>query len=222
MDRARSDMTESSTGVITRWLQLQDSATQQGPLLSPGNEFPLRTLPSLPSDSSLSELDSDDEVGPRPPRRTDIAKLIHPPTPTMTDEQTAARRRSSSLAGATLPPKKDLQKHSRRPSEHIPEEGEDYSSDAEPSSGSQSDSTDFELDDMSGDGLEDDEETGLTKRDRRRRRRRKRRNTLLDQRIVPEDTYTKEEKKLADQNLLKSMMINGALIALWYGYNVEG
>jgi solute carrier family 35 protein C2 len=203
---------------ISRWLHLQDTATQQGPLLSPGNEFPLRTLPSLPSDSSLSDVDSDE--GPRISQRTDIAKLIHPPIPTtMTDEQTAARRRSSSLAGATLPPTKtDLKKHRRRHSEHIAEEGEEHSSDADHSdSESPSDSDDFELDDMSNDGLEDDEETGLTKRDRRRRRRRKRRNTLLDQRIVPnDDTYTKEEKKLADQNLIKSMLVNGVLIALWY------
>jgi solute carrier family 35 protein C2 len=201
---------------ISRWLHLQDTATQQGPLLSPGNEFPLRTLPSLPSDSSLSDVESDE--GLRPSKRTDIARLIHPPNPTMTDEL-IARRRSSSLAGATLPPTKtDLKKHRRRHSEHIAEEGEEHSSDADRSgSESPSDSDDLELDNMSNDGLEDDEETGLTKRDRRRRRRRKRRNTLLDQRIVPnDDTYTKEEKKLADQNLLKSMLVNGVLIGLWY------
>ncbi|KAF2853852.1 TPT-domain-containing protein [Plenodomus tracheiphilus IPT5] len=214
-------MTETSSA-ITRWLQLQDSATPQGPLLSPGNDFPLRTLPSLPSDSSLSELDSDD--GPRVAARTNFARLVHPPTPTMTDDHTAARRRSSSLAGATLPPLSAPKKPSRhRPADHIAEEGEDESSDAERSdSDSRSDSTDYELDNMSADGLEDDEETGLTKRDRRRRRRRKRRNTLLDQRIVPgEDTYTKEEKKLADQNLLRSMMINGVLIGLWYLFSIS-
>jgi solute carrier family 35 protein C2 len=136
--------------------------------------------------------------------------------------QNHARRRSSSLAGASVPPKTAPQKHKRhRSAQGIAEEGEEeYSSDAERSAGdsdSHSDSTDLELDDMSADGLEDDEETGLTKRDRRRRRRRKRRNTLLDQRIVPStDTYTKEEKKLADQNLIKSMLINAVLIGLWY------
>jgi solute carrier family 35 protein C2 len=138
----------------------------------------------------------------------------------MENEQAAqnqARRRSSSLAGATIPAKKDPQKHRRRRSDHIAEEGEESPSDAERSdSESRSDSTDFELDDMSADGLDDDEETGLTKRDRRRRRRRKRRNTLLDQRVVPTDTYTKEEKKLADQNLIKSMLINSVLIGAWY------
>jgi solute carrier family 35 protein C2 len=136
----------------------------------------------------------------------------------MTDEHTAARRRSSSLAGATLPIKTDAKKkHRRHHSDHIAEEeGDEYSSDADQSD-SGSDSSDFELDDMSADGLDDDEETGLNKRDRRRRRRRKRRNTLLDQRVIPDDAYTKEEKKLADQTLLKSMLINGSLICLWYG-----
>jgi solute carrier family 35 protein C2 len=209
-----------SDSAISRWLAAQNNAPS-APLLSPGNEFPLRTLPSLPSDSSLSDLDS--EHGTPVARPGAIAKLIHPPvTTTMENEQAAlnhARRRSSSLAGAAAPPRTDAQKHRRRPSEHISEEGEEeHSSDAERSdSESPSDSTDLELDDMSADGLDDDEETGLTKRDRRRRRRRKRRNTLLDQRIVPTaDTYTKEEKKLADQNLLRSMLINGVLIALWY------
>jgi solute carrier family 35 protein C2 len=139
----------------------------------------------------------------------------------MTDEHTAARRRSSSLAGATLPTKPDVKKHRRHRSDHIAEEGEDESSSGADRSDSDTDSDDADADDMSADGLEDDEETGLTKRDRRRRRRRKRRNTLLDQRIVPDDTYTKEEKKLADQNLLKSMLVNGVLIALWYGISTH-
>ena len=211
-----------SDSAINRWLAAQDSAPSQ-PLRSPGNEFPLRTLPSLPSDSSLSDADSEDGIPVTRPQ--DIVKHIHPVVPTiMENEQAAqhARRRSSSLAGASIPhTKKDPQKHRRRRSDHIAEEGEEVSSDAGHSdSESRSDSTDLELDDMSADGLEDDEETGLTKRDRRRRRRRKRRNTLLDQRIVPTDTYTKEEKKLADQNLVKSMLINGVLIGLWY--DVQG
>lgn len=220
------DMTESSSA-ISRWLELQDTATTQGPLLSPGNDFPLRTLPSLPSNSSLSEVDSEDapRVAAAPP--TNIASLIHPPTPTMPDDQAAAaRRRSSSIASAILPAFKTPvpKRHRRnRPSDHISEEGEDlYSGPERSDSDSRSDSTDFELDDMSADGLEDDEETGLTKRDRRRRRRRKRRNTLLDQRIVPgENNYTKEEKKLADQNLLRSMTMNGVLIALWYLFSIS-
>ena len=202
---------------IARWLQTQDAAAHQGPPLSPGNEFPLRTLPSLPSDSSLSDHDSDAAARPAP--GIDICTLTHPPALTMTtDDHTAARRRSSSLAGAILPTTKDAsKKHRRRRSDHIAEEGED--DDAADGTTSDDDGTTSDSDDMSADGLDDDEETGLTKRDRRRRRRRKRRNTLLDQRIVhDDDTYTKEEKKLADQNLLKSMLVNAVLICLWYAY----
>lgn len=207
---------------ISRWLATQDTAPS-APLLSPGNEFPLRTLPSLPSDSSLSDIDSTDGL-PATRGPADIAHLVHPPVPTIMENEAAAqnqaRRRSSSLAGASGPGRSDTtkkQKHTRRKSDHILEEGEEESSGAERSDDdSRSDSTDFELDDMSNDGLEDDEETGLTKRDRRRRRRRKRRNTLLDQRVVPGESYTKEEKKLADQNLIKSMLINAVLIGLWY------
>ena len=205
-----SNPNEQDFGVV-RWLQHTATGLQHPPL-SPGNEFPLRTLPSLPSDSSLSDHSGDELLVPGP----NAATLVHPPTPTMTDEQTAARRRSSSLAGATAPPKKAPRTHKPRRSDHIAEEGVAHPPDAERSdSESHSDSTDYELDNMSVDGLDDDEETGLTKRDRRRRRRRRRRNTLLDQRIVPEDTYTKEEKKLADQSLIKSMMINACLIGLW-------
>lgn len=200
---------------IALWLHAHDAATHDAPPLSPGNEFPLRTLPSLPSDSSLSDLE-DADVGSSRPLPAQIAKRLHPPAITMTDEHAAAaRRRSSSLAGATLPTRTDSKKHTRRPSDHIAEEGHDSSGADRSDSDSLSDSEDHELDDMSADGLEDDEETGLTKRDRRRRRRRKRRNTLLDQRIVPDDRYTKEEKKLADQNLIKSMLINAVLIGLW-------
>ena len=208
-------MTSSQNGhdfAVVRWLQ-HTATGQPGPPLSPGNEFPLRTLPSLPSDSSLSDHSGDGLAIPRP----NAATFVHPPTPTMTDEQTAARRRSSSLAGAIVPPKKTPRKHRARRSDHIAEEGADrLPQDDRSDSESHSDSTDFELDDMSADGLDDDEETGLTKRDRRRRRRRRRRNTLLDQRIVPEDTYSKEEKKQADQSLIQSMAINAVLIGLWY------
>ncbi|KAF2135040.1 TPT-domain-containing protein [Dothidotthia symphoricarpi CBS 119687] len=187
----------------------------------PGDEFPLRTLPSLPSDSSLS----DGEDGFTDVLRPANLACLHPPTPTMDPATTAtnARRRSSSLLGSVPTSKKDP-KHRRRRSDHIAEEEGEDTSDADPSpsdSDSHSDSTDFELGDMSGDGLEDDEETGLTQRDRRRRRRRKRRNTLLDQRIVPEITYTKEEKKMADQNLMRSMMVNGVLIGLWYLFSIS-
>lgn len=71
------------------------------------------------------------------------------------------------------------------------------------------------------DGLQDDEETGLTGKDRSRRKRRRRKNTLLDQRIAADVKITAEEKKEADQNVLKNSIINGLLILSWYTFSLS-
>ena len=63
--------------------------------------------------------------------------------------------------------------------------------------------------------LNDDEETGLTEPERRRRKGKRRRNSLLDQRIVGHSNVTLEERKEANQHLLKKIAINGLLIGLW-------
>ena len=74
----------------------------------------------------------------------------------------------------------------------------------------------LELDDYSEEeGLDDDEETGLTGRARNQRRDRKTQNTLLDQRIASDSGITKEEKTEAYQDMIKRMAINGVLIGLW-------
>lgn len=80
-------------------------------------------------------------------------------------------------------------------------------------------SDELEMEDLSDDGLQDDEETGLTGKDKDRRKRRRRRNTLLDERIAV--TITDEEKKEADQNVLKKGIINGILIGLWYLFSLS-
>ncbi|KFY93385.1 hypothetical protein V500_03729 [Pseudogymnoascus sp. VKM F-4518 (FW-2643)] len=67
--------------------------------------------------------------------------------------------------------------------------------------------------------LQDDEETGLTGSSRRQKRRR--RNTLLDQRVAKESEITKEERKEADQNVIKDMAINGLFILLWYIFSLS-
>ena len=82
-------------------------------------------------------------------------------------------------------------------------------------------SEDLELEDMTDDGLQDDEETGLTGKDKGRRKRRRRRNTLLDQRIAGESKITAEEKREADQNVIKKGLINGLLIGLWYIFSLS-
>jgi solute carrier family 35 protein C2 len=82
-------------------------------------------------------------------------------------------------------------------------------------------SEDVEMEALSDDGLQDDEETGLTGKDKGRRRRKRRRNTLLDNRIAAELKITAEEKKEADQNVVKRSLINGLLIGLWYLFSLS-
>lgn len=206
---------------VARWLhdQQADQFTALPDTLHPADAFPLTTISNPPSSSASDILSSDDDAGHLHVSGADVITLVHPPTPSM-DEQPATnstRRRSSSLVGAPGASKTDTKKHRRQREDHIPEEEDISGSDSDRSDSSdRTESTDLELDNMrSDDGLEDDEETGLTGRDRRRRRRRKRRNTHLDQRIVEDVKFTKEEEKLADQNLLHTMLINAALIGLW-------
>lgn len=85
----------------------------------------------------------------------------------------------------------------------------------------ESTSEDMELDNLSDDGLQDDEETGLTGKDRGRRKQRRRRNTLLDQRIVGDVKVTAEEKKEADRDVLKKSLVNALLIGLWYTFSLS-
>ncbi|KAF2115570.1 triose-phosphate transporter family-domain-containing protein [Lophiotrema nucula] len=211
----------STDSVVARWLQNQTHKNTQDPeQLHPADEFPLRTFSNPPS-SSGSDLSSGD--GHLLVSRRDVAKLVHPPTPSMEDEPVAnhARRRSSSLAGAPGRSQKESRKQRRQRSEHIAEADEDTPESATDHSDSSEKSESDDLDEMR-DGLEDDEETGLTGRDRRRRRKRKRRNTLLDQRVVNDGLqYTKEEEKLADQSLLRSMLVNTLLIGLWYLFSIS-
>lgn len=82
-------------------------------------------------------------------------------------------------------------------------------------------SEDLELDDLSDDTLQDDEETGLTGKDKGRRKKRRRQNTLLDHRIAGEIKITAEEKKEADQNVFRKSLVNGILIGLWYLFSLS-
>ncbi|ROT37409.1 solute carrier family 35 member C2 [Sodiomyces alkalinus F11] len=80
------------------------------------------------------------------------------------------------------------------------------------------DSVDYSLSD---EDLHDDEETGLNKKDKRHKRRKRRRNTLLDQRFVRGDEISAEEKKEADHNVVRSILVNTALIVLWYFFSLS-
>lgn len=73
--------------------------------------------------------------------------------------------------------------------------------------------------DFSDEDLHDDEETGLTAKERKRKQKKRRRNTLLDQRIA-RDNVTADEKKQADQSVVKKLTVNGCLIGLWYLFSL--
>lgn len=82
--------------------------------------------------------------------------------------------------------------------------------------------SDWEMDDIRSDeGLEDDEETGLTAQDRQKRMKRKRRSTMADERIVPNGEISKEEERLATQSFMHHAIINAILIGLWYSFSIS-
>lgn len=92
--------------------------------------------------------------------------------------------------------------------------GSDYSS--------ISTSDDVELSQLaSGDALTDDEEVGLTKKDKEHRKRKRRRNTRLDGRIAGSAKASNREHRDADRNVLKAMIINVLLIAAWYLFSLS-
>ncbi|SPN96818.1 related to vanadate resistance protein Gog5p, member of the triose phosphate translocater family [Cephalotrichum gorgonifer] len=86
--------------------------------------------------------------------------------------------------------------------------------------GGSSGATDFSEGSASDDDLHDDEETGLTRKERERRRQRKARNTLLDQRIAPEKAPA-DEKGDAHDSMVKTLLINAGLIGLWYIFSLS-
>ena len=82
---------------------------------------------------------------------------------------------------------------------------------------SMSESEEHEMDDLASDaGSEADEETGLTAKESRKYLQKQRQRVPLDARIAGNTTITKEAKKLADQHVLKDLLVNALLIGLWY------
>ncbi|KAI0996703.1 hypothetical protein K3495_g11480 [Podosphaera aphanis] len=82
-------------------------------------------------------------------------------------------------------------------------------------------SEDVALSYLSDDALPDDEETALTGRDKNKREQRKRRSTLLGQRIASDPLVTEDERKEADNHVVKKSLINILLIALWYIFSLS-
>lgn len=80
----------------------------------------------------------------------------------------------------------------------------------------------LEMDDLASDaGSEADEETGLTGKESRKYLHKQRQSVPLDARIAGNTTITKEAKKLADQQVLKNLLVNATLIGLWYIFSLS-
>jgi solute carrier family 35 protein C2 len=182
-------------------------------------QFPQHSLTRIPSTSDLSVRSADDLTAP------DAAAALaglRSQEDKMDPESSGHRRRRSSLMsnldGAA--PGNSRDKSSRSPpvgQGRIPEDPKLERADDDDMSTSE----DVELDELSDDGLQDDEETGLTGKDKGKRKRKRRRNTLLDQRIAADVAITAEEKREADQNVVKKSLINGLLIGLWYLFSLS-
>ncbi|KAF4629304.1 hypothetical protein G7Y89_g8844 [Cudoniella acicularis] len=182
------------------------------------SQSPQPTLPQL-STSDLSE-HSDNDIG-APDAAAALAQ-IHLPDHRMESEPSGHRRRRSSLMNPLDGGVRGKSKRSSRsPTKRNNIQEEPKLVDGSIDSDSRSEDVESKLDDLSDDGLQDDEETGLTGKDKDRRRRRRRKNTLLDQRIAPGITITEEEKKEADVNVVKNIVINGILIGLWYLFSLS-
>ena len=87
---------------------------------------------------------------------------------------------------------------------------------------SRGDSSDSEEDDVdnemaSDEGWdEDDEETGLTHKERKSRRRKKKKRTQLDSRIAGNVEVSRAQEKLADKDVVRRLLFNALLIGMWY------
>ncbi|PNS20699.1 hypothetical protein CAC42_2944 [Sphaceloma murrayae] len=140
-----------------------------------------------------------------------------------------ARRRSASVLQQTAAAEERLRSNSTASgllhhSPKIPEieDNRDPRAGQSGSTASSGDSSsDWEMQDMySDDGLEDDEETGLTNVDKHKRRKRKRRNTRLDERVSHDNMTDIDEKRLAYKTLVKESLINALLIGMWYSFSI--
>ncbi|KUJ18484.1 TPT-domain-containing protein [Mollisia scopiformis] len=193
------------------------SSSSKHPPRSPSpSAFPRPTLTRLPSTSDLSIHSGD---GLWAPDAAVALAGVHPPEISMEPEHSGHRRRKSSLmnsldtstkAKIRRSPQSPTKRRNSTPEEPKLERPSDEST-----------SEDVELDELSDNGLQDDEETGLTGKDKSKRKRRRRRNTLMDQRVAAEVKITEEERKEADQFVMRNLLLNGTLIGLWYLFSLS-
>lgn len=201
--------------------------------------MPSTSPPPFPPQPRLDDLLRDDDDDPPSGHATSSTHAhAHSYDPGAAPDRTAPddiemgtipaghRRRRSSILNPIVAP---TRARARSLSQAIPlqdevkivEEGDAAGTEGEGSGGATSSgTTDFSEGSGDDEDLRDDEETGLTRKERDRRRRAKRRNTLLDQRIAPEK-MSMDEKGEPDETFVRTMLINAGLIALWYIFSLS-
>jgi solute carrier family 35 protein C2 len=185
---------------------------------STSSPFPSIPLTRLSTPKSPAEHSSDDIHAP------DAAAAlsgIRTPDRRMSESSGHRRRRSSLMNNIESSSRGKPRRASASPTKKDPIAEEPKVTDGLLDEDNKSTSEDLEMDNFTDDGLQDDEETGLTGGSRGRRKEKKRRNTLLDHRIAGDSTITDEEKKQADQDVFRAGIVNAILIALWYIFSLS-
>ncbi|KAL8675065.1 MAG: hypothetical protein Q9168_000548 [Polycauliona sp. 1 TL-2023] len=192
----------------------------------PSTRFPAPTLSTPPSPSTTSSHDSERSA-------QDAAACVHPPTPDMDGPDPYVRRRPMLMESEDPRPGTKSEKrsrshrHRRKPSQSPADRAHAlprYSSDEGHSSvySTASTSEDVEMEPLpSDDALTDDEETGLTGKDKRKRKRRRTLNAKLDERVAGSTGASPSGWSLADRNVVKASLINVLLIISWYIFSVS-
>lgn len=164
------------------------------------------------------EMDSIAPAGHRRRRSTLTAgnTLIHSPatTPTNATAGRSARPRAPSVRNPANPAADSSSSNSNALDAKISEEIDD--GDVSP----RRPADEYADDDYSDEDLQDDEEMGLTRQDKKRKQAKRRRNTRLDNRIAREK-LSDEERREADRNVVRKLVINGCLILLWYLFSLS-
>lgn len=94
--------------------------------------------------------------------------------------------------------------------------------DASDPSSSAVETRELELDMMSSDDDQYDEETGLTAHQKRQRRRRRRQRRKLDARIADvKSSRSILQLNLADRDVIRKLLVNAGLILLWYFFSLS-
>ena len=190
-----------------------DSSSQKPQEIIPRQS--ISSISSLGNKGSAHETDADDQLSSDMDGAGDAYR----------------RRRAQLMAGleaGKAAGDKQRRKHSRRQHRNGIKAPDDkhlaYSSDDEHGSdfSSMTTSDDVELSHLaSDDALTDDEETGLTKKDKEHRKRKRRRNARLDGKVAGNSKILKQGNKDADKNVMKAMFINVLLIASWYLFSLS-